>query len=284
MNFQKIGFIGLGLIGGSIAKSVKQHSPNIEMIATSGHAETIHVAHADGVISNDDLPELSAFSDCDLIFLCCPVKKNLEYLKELQPILSPTCILTDVGSVKGDIHHAITALGLEQNFIGGHPMTGSEKTGYQASFPRLFENTYYILTPTAKTGQAALTKLRDFVIALGARSMIMEPDLHDRAVAVISHLPHIAAAGLVHMIARSDDSEHTMKRIAAGGFRDLTRIASSSPIMWESICASNREQILQAITAYKEILTEIQEKILAEDEQAVLQFFADSKEYRDSMK
>lgn len=284
MNFQKIGFIGLGLIGGSIAKSVKQHSPNIEMIATSGHAETIHVAHADGVISNDDLPELSAFSDCDLIFLCCPVKKNLEYLKELQPILSPTCILTDVGSVKGNIHHAITALGLEQNFIGGHPMTGSEKTGYQASFPRLFENTYYILTPTAKTGQAALTKLRDFVIALGARSMIMEPDLHDRAVAVISHLPHIAAAGLVHMIARSDDSEHTMKRIAAGGFRDLTRIASSSPIMWESICASNREQILQAITAYKEILTEIQEKILAEDEQAVLQFFADSKEYRDSMK
>ena len=284
MNFQKIGFIGLGLIGGSIAKAVKQHFPAIDMIATSGHVETIHLAHADGVISNDDLPELSAFSDCDLIFLCCPVKKNLEYLKELQPILSPACILTDVGSVKGDIHHAITELGLEQNFIGGHPMTGSEKTGYQASFPRLFENTYYILTPTEKTGQAALTKLRDFVVALGASPMIMEPDLHDRAVAVISHLPHIAAAGLVHMIARSDDSEHTMKRIAAGGFRDLTRIASSSPIMWESICASNREQILQALTAYKEILTEIQEKILAEDEQAVLQFFADSKEYRDSMK
>ncbi len=283
MDFKKIGFIGLGLIGGSLAKTIKRICPETELIATSGHLSTITAAFEDHTISNDTLLAMKDFSDCDIIFLCCPVQKNIEYIKELKPFLKKGCILSDVGSVKGDIHESITALDLESYFIGGHPMAGSEKTGYQAATAYLLENAYYILTPTAKTDTAVLHAFRDYIASLGSVPMIMDAKTHDHATASISHLPHIIAASLVNLIRESDDENETMKTIAAGGFKDITRIASSSPVMWQHICASNREQILTLIDRYTEELNSMRSLISERKENEIYDFFSHAKDYRDSI-
>lgn len=283
MDFKKIGFIGLGLIGGSMAKTIKRIYPETELIATSGHLSTITAAFEDHTISNDTLLAMKDFSDCDIIFLCCPVQKNIEYIKELKPFLKKGCILSDVGSVKGDIHESITALELESFFIGGHPMAGSEKTGYQAATAYLLENAYYILTPTAKTDTAVLHAFRDYIASLGSVPMIMDAKTHDHATASISHLPHIIAASLVNLIRETDDENETMKTIAAGGFKDITRIASSSPVMWQHICASNREQILTLIDRYTEKLNTMRSLIAERKEKEIYDFFSHAKDYRDSI-
>ena len=139
MNINKIGFIGLGLIGGSIAKTIKSKYSDIEMIALASREETIKKAYNDGLISNSSFLSLEEYAACDILFFCSPVGINVKYLKELKPILSKDCLLTDVGSVKGDIHNAIDELGLSAQFIGGHPMTGSEAIGYDNSTDPLIE-------------------------------------------------------------------------------------------------------------------------------------------------
>lgn len=283
MDFSKIGFIGLGLIGGSIAKTVKRFYPNIEMIATAGHLETVTEAYEDHTISNSSLLELSAFSDCDIIFLCCPVKQNLSFLKQLKDIIKPGCILTDVGSVKGDIHNEVISLDMEDVFIGGHPMTGSEKTGYASATAYLLENAFYIITPTAKTSPDTLHTFQNFIASLGAQTMVLDYDEHDYATASISHLPHIIAASLVNLIAASDNEKETMKTIAAGGFKDITRIASSSPIMWQNICLSNKKQILKLIDDYIDTLKQTRALIEEEKQDEIYNFFSSAKDYRDSI-
>ena len=244
MSFEKVGFIGLGLIGGSIAKTIKKKYPDTTLIATARHADTIQEAHNFGTIENDTLLPLSDFADCDYIFLCTPVQQNLIYLKELKSVIKPSCIITDVGSVKSDIHKAVTALDMEANFIGGHPMCGSEKTGFFNATEYLLENAYYIITPTAKTTPAQLEEFHALVKSLGSVPMILDYEKHDFATAAISHLPHIIASSLVNLVSDLDDEQETMRTIAAGGFKDITRIASSSPVMWQNICLSNQEQIL----------------------------------------
>ena len=140
MHFDKVGFIGLGLIGGSIARKMKENNPKVSIIATAGHQQTIEDAFGLGLIDNNELLELNSFKDCDVIFLCAPVNKNIEYLTQLKDIIKDDCIITDVGSTKTQIHEKVIELGLERNFIGGHPMTGSEKTGILNSDKQLLEN------------------------------------------------------------------------------------------------------------------------------------------------
>lgn len=229
MRLQKIGFIGLGLIGGSIAKRLRILHKDLVIIATAGHAATIEAAYKEGLTDNDSPCELSDFYDCDYIFLCTPVQKNMEYLRLLKGHVCDRCIITDVGSVKTDIHREVTALGMEAQFIGGHPMAGSEKTGLANAREFLLENAYYILTPTAQTDPAALEDFKELVASLGAIPMVLDYEQHDYATAAISHLPHIIAYSLVNLVKSCDDCEGTMKTIAAGGFKDITRIASSSP-------------------------------------------------------
>ena len=167
--------------------------------------------------------------------------------------------------------------------FGGHPMAGSEKTGYQAATAYLLENAYYILTPTAKTDTTVLHAFRDYIASLGSVPMIMDAKTHDHATASISHLPHIIAASLVNLIRETDDENETMKTIAAGGFKDITRIASSSPVMWQHICASNREQILTLIDRYTEELNTMRSLIAERKEKEIYDFFSHAKDYRDSI-
>lgn len=283
MDIQKIGFIGLGLIGGSIAKTIRRIYPHIKLYAISGHLSTITKAYEAGVIENNTILDLNEFSDMDYIFLCTPVQKNLAYLKQLKAILSPKTMVTDVGSVKGDIHRMITSLDLEDHFIGGHPMAGSEKSGFEASTPYLLENAYYIITPTAKTSQEQTNRFQCFVSSLGAIPLVLNYDQHDFATASISHLPHIIAYSLVNLVQQIDDPTQTMKTIAAGGFRDMTRIAASSPVMWQEICLSNKQQLLHLMDLYQEEFSKIRSAIEAEDNNQMTAYFTEAKNYRDSL-
>ena len=261
MAFQTIGFIGLGLIGGSIAKKMKSNQPDIKIYATAHHKETIQEAYREGLIENNDLLPLSAFSDCDYIFLCAPVQRNLAYLRQLKDIIRSDCYITDVGSTKTEIHEEVIRLGMEANFIGGHPMTGSEKTGILSATNTLLENAYYIITPTALTPKEEISEFRDFVLSLGAIPLILDYKIHDYSTA----------------------AKETMKTIAAGGFKDITRIASSSPVMWQNICASNREPLLSLMDQYLALLTKLRGYIDSSNEQALLSFFQQAKDYRDSI-
>lgn len=283
MQPKKIGFIGLGLIGGSIAKGLKKLYPDIHIIATAGHQETITLAHELHLIENDSLCPIEDFYDCDYLFLCTPVQKNIEYLTQLKGHISPHCMITDVGSVKSDIHHAVTGLGLEAQFIGGHPMAGSEKTGLANANEYLLENAYYVITPTSRTTEAQLLAFRNLVQSLGAVPLVLDYETHDYATAAISHLPHIIAYTLVNLVRESDDTEETMKTIAAGGFKDITRIASSSPVMWENICLSNKTQLLRLMDDYMELFGRMRRDIEAADSKALLSAFSSAKEYRDSI-
>lgn len=282
-DIKKISFIGLGLIGGSIAKTIRRIYPQIKLYAVSGHLSTITQAYEAGVIENSRMLSLNDISDADYIFLCTPVQQNLAYLKQLKDTIAPHTVITDVGSVKGDIHRTVAQLGLEDHFIGGHPMAGSEKTGFAAATPYLLENAYYIITPTTQTTQQQTDRFRNFVSSLGAIPLILDYDRHDFATASISHLPHVLAYSLVNLVKEIDDSEQTMKTIAAGGFRDMTRIAASSPVMWQDICLSNKAQVLHLMDLYTEQLAKLRSFIEAESKADMTAYFTAAKDYRDSL-
>ena len=238
------GFIGLGLIGGSIARALRQYHPDYRLIGYDVNREATALAVSEGILDLELSSISSEFSSCDYIFLCAPVSFNDENLLALKAYLSKDCLLTDVGSVKSDIHGHIKELSLEDQFIGGHPMAGSERTGFANSKALLLQNAYYILTPTASVRKEWVEKYRELVTSLKAIPLVITCEKHDYITAAISHLPHVIAASLVNLVKEEDGSEGLMKMIAAGGFKDITRIASSSSDMWQQICLTNRDNIL----------------------------------------
>ena len=241
MSDKTIGFIGLGLIGGSIAKALRRVHPEYRLIAYNRSRSSLVEAMSDGTINQATDVIDASFAECDFIFLCMPVSVNIQCLKKLKDLVPDTCVITDVGSVKSTIHEAVRELGMEARFIGGHPMAGSEKTGYTSATDRLLENAYYIITPTALSNT------------------------------------------LVNLVRTSDSREGLMRQLAAGGFKDITRIASSSPDMWESICLENQGQLLKVIDAYKASLEGISEAIRENRGDKLHCFFEEAKDYRDSM-
>lgn len=283
MKLNKIGFIGLGLIGGSIAKAIKKYYPDSKIYGTAYHSETVREAYEDGIILNNDPLPIDFFSEMDVIFLCSPVKINNEYLKKLKSIIKSSCIITDVGSVKGEINTLAESLHMSANFIGGHPMTGKETIGFSNADPLILENAFYIVTPASGITTDTSDEFIDFISNLHAIPIVVSPEKHDFAAAVVSHLPHIISASLVNLLMESDSKDQLMKTIAAGGFRDITRISSSSPIMWQNICLSNKESVLKAIDIFQQNLSTIKNSIKSENTDEILQFFSDAKEYRDSL-
>lgn len=283
----KIGFIGFGLIGGSIARSIKKTGKGYSLIAYDYHKNSpsadLEAALSDGVLDYVSTSFEDGFSECDIIFLCAPVLSNIEYLKQLKPILKPSCILTDVGSVKGNIHTAVEELGLGKYFIGGHPMTGSEKTGYHNSYAMLMENAYYILTPTDQTPEHMVITMKRFVEQIGSIPIILNAEEHDEITAAISHVPHIIAAQLVNLIRESDDKSEKMRALAAGGFKDITRIASSSPVMWQNICLTNARDIKRLLDRYISSLQKASNALSDLDGEFLIQMFDKAGEYRSSI-
>lgn len=280
---QKIGFIGLGLIGGSIARAIRQYFPEDEIVAFDKNKESLALATQESVIDVAATTIDDNFRHCDYIFLCAPVSYNNAYLKQLREYMHDDCILTDVGSVKTSIHKEIEALGMGQYFIGGHPMAGSEKSGYANSKAMLIENAYYILTPTEEVSEEKVMRYQNLVTECKALPVILDYRQHDYVTGAISHLPHIIAASLVNFVRDSDTKDELMKNLAAGGFKDITRIASSSPTMWQHICTQNKENISAILGQYIEALNHAKELVERGDEQAIYHLFDSSRNYRNSL-
>ncbi len=279
---EQIGIIGLGLIGGTLAKTIHRIHPTIRILACDPDADSLAMAQKDGIIQ-EGYTSLYArgFGGCRYIFLCAPVQKNAEFLQSLAPFLNENCILSDTGSVKSSIHQEMDALGLSSYFIGGHPMAGSEKSGFSNATAYLFENAYFIITHSPAISRALVEEYRDFIASLGCIPFVMTPAEHDYATAAVSHLPHILASSLVNLVKELDNEKEYMKSIAAGGFKDITRIASSSPIMWQEICAANRDQILVLIDHFIRAMGRIKDEISDGDQKEILDFFQQAKDYRD---
>ncbi len=277
------GFIGLGLIGGSLAKNLKKTEKQCTIMACSHRQSTCEKALEEGVIDEIcDGPEDRKFSACDIIFLCAPAEANIQVLPALKKVISPCCILTDVGSVKTPIHEAIEREGLSSQFVGGHPMTGSEKSGLENSTDHLFENAYYIITPGGSVPEEKVETFRQLTLRLKALPMVLDPREHDYITAAISHLPHVIAASLVNTVHDLDSGEEHMKTIAAGGFRDITRIASSSPEMWESICVENHSNISAVMDEFIGRMIEARDHMCSNDGGYINKMFEKSRDYRDS--
>lgn len=278
-----IGFIGLGLIGGSIAKALRRVHPDIKIIACDKDTESLTAALSDGVI-NEAADHISgSFSECDVIFMCAPVSVNIKNLEILKPLIKEHCILTDVGSVKSSMHAAVRDAGLSSHFIGGHPMAGSEKSGYLSASDRLLENAYYILTPSHLAAESMKDTMVDLVKSIVSIPIVLSCEEHDVITASISHLPHIIAYTLVNLVRETDNDEGMMRQLAAGGFKDITRIASSSPVMWQQICSENQGQILNVLDLYTERLSLVAKAIRSDDKQTLLDTFGAAKDYRDDI-
>jgi prephenate dehydrogenase len=283
MEINRVAIIGLGLIGGSLARALVKKAGIREITAVTRNSEAIDQAIRDGSIrkGSDRLGEDVYASD--VIFICTPVKQALRYLDELSGRVKPGCIVTDVGSTKEEITaYADNRTGLSC-FIGGHPMAGTEKSGYAAGFPHLFENAYYVLTPCSRTTDAAVDRMKELVKGIGAIPVVMDAAVHDRVAGSISHVPHIIAAGLVNMVRELDTGDGIMQMLAAGGFRDITRIASSNPEMWENIVTSNKKHVLELLDCFSDILGGFRQLLLRDESSAVTEFFETARNFRDSM-
>ena len=278
----EFGFVGFGLIGGSIAKALKIAHPNCTITATTRTLSVLEPAKKDGVVDNIVPTVNESFNDCDYIFLCTPVITITQYLKQLKPFIKKSCIITDVGSVKGAIHKAVTQLDMEDNFIGGHPMAGSELTGYLNSSADIMINAKYVITPTKKTTQEQLQAYVQLVKDCKAYPVVMDYSLHDYTVAGISHVPHIISASLAKLVMDNDDNSHYMHLLAAGGFKDTTRIAASSPEMWDQICATNSDAICELLTKYIDLLANVRDNINNKTDGYVSDLFDTSRNYRNT--
>lgn len=278
-----IGFIGLGLIGGSVARTIRKFHPDYHLLAFDTDREALAEAVSSNIIDGICDIEDERFRSCDYIFLCAPVEFNVEYMEKMKDSLGENCILTDVGSVKSIIHEKVNELGLDSRFIGGHPMAGSERSGFSNSSDHLLENAYYIITPG---GEVPLDRISDFtelISSLGAIPLVITAEEHDFITAGVSHLPHIVASALVNLVKLLDNDAEYMKMIAAGGFRDITRIASSSPIMWEQICLENQKNISTVLDEFIRMLIQIRCSIDNKESDNIFDMFASSKDYRDSI-
>ena len=268
------GFVGLGLIGGSIARALKANRKDIVIIACDPNEETLKLATEQKIADEAYPAPCDAFTACDYIFLCAPVSHNDENLLKILSYRKKDCILTDVGSVKTPINSLIHSLGLTDCFIGGHPMAGSERIGFANSKAGLLENAYYILAPAPQVPAAKIAEFQGLVTSMGAIPLQVESQKHDYVTAAVSHLPHIVAAALVHLV--------LMKSIAAGGFKDITRIASSSPVMWEQICMTNTVNISRLLQDYIDALGVVQKELQEHDSASLYTFFDGARAYRDS--
>ncbi|ABR46871.1 Prephenate dehydrogenase [Alkaliphilus metalliredigens QYMF] len=280
--FQRVVIIGMGLIGGSIALALRKAGYEGEIIGCDSSRQSLEEAEAIGAIDQgyQDLGE--GVKEVDLVILAVPLGYYRQVLKEIAESLPKDVVVTDVGSVKGCVEEIISQeLSQSIQFVGGHPMTGSEKGGFHAASPFLYENAYYFLTPNPYTKEETIEGLKDFVKLLGAFPVVVETKQHDEIVALISHIPHLAAVLLANMLDRKNSISYIP--FVGGGFRDTTRIAAGNPKMWQDIFFYNKKEILEGIDTLGEMLQEF--KVLLQDDESeeVLENLQRAKLIRDSI-
>ncbi len=262
--FSRAAIIGVGLIGGSLGLAVRARRLVGEVVGIDESQDRLEQARRLGAV--DAAAGLAeGVRSADLIVLAVPVGRVIEVLRAAAPHLKQGAVVTDVASVKEEIvRRAEEILPAANPFVGGHPMTGSEQKGVENADPYLFENACYVLTSTPRTDRQALLTTEKLVLALGARCVILTPEEHDRAVAGVSHLPHLAAAALANTVAGAVESR-LAAALAGGGFRDSTRIAAGDPALWCDILLANREKVAGFLRALRDELIFAEKAISAGD-------------------
>ena len=277
---------GLGLIGTSMALGIKRDHPDYEILGYNRSQTSRKIALERGMVDRvtDDFASFAPLAD--VIILCLPIKQTVAFIKDLANMdLKEGVIISDAGSTKAEIVAVADEYlaGKSFRFIGAHPMAGSHKTGAVSADVNLFENAYYIFTPSSLTTPDTLEEMKDLLSGLHARFIEIDAKEHDRVTSQISHFPHILASSLMEQTAIYAEKHEMARYFAAGGFRDMTRIAESEPGMWTSILLSNRETILERIENFKERLDVIGQAISQGDEDHIWNFFKQAREQRQAM-
>ena len=280
----RVAILGLGLIGGSLGLALRQAgSQQVEVTGFARRAATGELALQMGAVDNlADTPQ-AAVQDADFVFLCTPVLQMLPMAEVVLPVMKPGAVLTDVGSTKGwFVQKILSLLPQHIHYIGGHPMAGRERSGMEAAQADLFRDKWFIFTPLPDTPPELMHRLRQLVQLTGAKTAELDEQTHDQITAVISHVPHVVAAGLVQLLRKQNDPVQTA-RFIGGGFRDTTRIASSDADMWADICMTNGENIAAELDATVKLLGNVATMIRAGDRQGVHEYFTQAKQLRDAL-
>lgn len=280
---RKVSILGVGLIGGSLALAWKRAIPDLHITGFAS-PETLEKAKRRGAIDSTSSNVDEAVRDADLIVLASPVLHILSTIPKMSAYLKPGTIVTDVGSVKLAIaQSAAKYLSGSAYFIGGHPMAGSEQQGIEAADPFLFQNAVYVLCPQPNLPDVVFRRFVPLIECTGARTLLLEPDVHDRIAAAVSHLPQLVAVTLMNMVGSLNDTDPRYFQLAAGGFRDLTRIGSSPFSMWSDILETNKAYIDEVIDEFVKLL-EGHKKILdKENLQMIDKSFQRARRLRDSI-
>ncbi len=279
--FRRVTIIGTGLLGGSLARELRAKDLAQEIVAVCRSKATAEQVLSEN-IADQVLPLELAVKESDLIVLATPMQTMLPIIKSLEGVVSEQVILTDVGSVKTDLYGAIkeNCPALLQQFVLAHPIAGGEDSGVMASKLNLFENKAVVITDTAEVDASHTETVRQMWLHTGANVVNMSLQEHDAIFAKTSHLPHIIAFGLVNFLRQQEDSERLFN-LAAAGFYDFTRIASSNAEMWRDICITNRDEVLHAIDGFKNQLESIRSQVAEADQDAILTYFGEAKKARD---
>jgi prephenate dehydrogenase len=282
MLIQRLSIIGVGLIGGSLARALRRAGAVGEVVGCGRNTVHLQKAIDLGVIDHYDTNPVSAVQEADMIIVAVPLGTMAPIFASIQKNLSGQAIITDVGSAKATVvADARQHLGQHiPRFVPGHPIAGTEKSGVAASFAELFENRRVILTPLPETDGSAHAKVTAMWKTTGAEVVDMSVEHHDEVLAATSHLPHLLAYSLVDTLAKMETNREIF-RFAAGGFRDFTRIASSDPRMWRDICLSNREAILQVLEKFNTDLSHLAQAVRQGDAEQIENIFTRAKTARD---
>ena len=260
--FARVAIIGMGLIGSSLARAVREAMPTVQLTVSDASAavreRVAELGIADDVADNAG----AAVVDADLVILCVPVGAMAEVAAEIGPELAPDTVVSDVGSVKESVLKVLGAALPGVHVIPAHPVAGTEKSGPDAGFASLFHGRWCIITPPPRADEVMVERLSEFWRRLGAKVDLMVAPHHDRVLAVTSHLPHLIAYSIV---GTASDLEQVTKaeviKYSAGGFRDFTRIAASDPVMWRDVFLNNREAVLELLGRFTEDLVALQRAI-----------------------
>ena len=280
---KKICIIGLGLIGGSLGMAIKKKKL-AKVIGLTRKASKIRLARRKKAIDLGFTNPKDAVKDADIIFICYPIHLIIPELKKIIKYVKPGAIITDVGSTKGEIVKKAEKIVLgKANFIGGHPMCGKETTGLEAADPAIFKGSKYILTKTNKTDIKRLKVLSAFVKKIGVKPLILSPDVHDGAVAGISHSLIAVAASLVNVVSKSGKIKGLMSQLASSGFRDTTRIASGDPSLAIDMFTTNKRSVLKSLKFFKSSLSKVEGSIKAGRTSSLKKELVNAKKLRDSI-
>jgi prephenate dehydrogenase len=277
---ERVGIVGLGLIGGSLAQALSGRRGGPEVWGFDRRREYARMALRAGAIARACTER--EIAECDVVVVCVPVVRSLALIRTLGARMRPGAVLTDAGSAKSEVVRAgAKAMARGAEFVGGHPIAGTENSGYPSAFPGLFKGRTVILTPSAGNSEAALRRVEALWRRAGARVLRMDARTHDHVFAYVSHLPHAVAYALVHSVATLDS--RVPLGYSAGGFRDFTRIASSNPEMWKDIVLQNRGEVLKAARHYRRNFALLEGLIRRRDAAGLLSYFRKAKKTRDGL-